>query len=127
MDVVDAVVAGATWDALDDVTALTREEIGRSGWQPVQACPGVCQKVLWRSAGFVDALIRFEPGSRTPGRPHEGADHHIWVVRGQATIAGQPVVAGSYVHVPMDTEHPIRNVGSGSCVLLQMSRPRPAR
>ncbi len=124
MDVVDAVVAGPTWDALDGVTALTPEEIERSGWQPVSGCPGVYQKVLWRSAGFVDALIRFEPGGRTPGRPHEGADHHIWVVRGQATISGRPVVAGSYVHVPLATEHPIRNVGTGSLVLLQMSRPR---
>lgn len=89
-------------------------------WRSVPGCPGVEEKELWRSGDLVHALIRYEPGASTAGTPHQVADHHIWVISGAATIAGRPVVAGSYVHVPPTAEHPIRDVAGTGCVLLQL-------
>jgi hypothetical protein len=100
-----------------------RAEIGEVPWQPVPACRGVFEKELWRQGDFVDALIRYDPGSTAPGGPHGTADHHIWVVSGAATIAGRPVEAGSYVYVPRGTSHPIGDVGQDGCIMLQMHRP----
>ncbi|HET7689987.1 MAG TPA: hypothetical protein VFK41_06400, partial [Nocardioidaceae bacterium] len=85
------------------------------------------EKTLWRFGDFVVALIRFSPGSGSPGRPHLAAHHHVWVVSGSCTFAGRELTAGSYVHVPPRTEHEVREVGPEGCVLLQMHRPHPPR
>lgn len=95
-------------------------EIEQIPWLPVPGCPGVQEKELWRSADMVHALIRYAPGSRTSGVAHRVADHHIWVVAGNATIAGRPVTAGSYVHVPPTVDHPIDGIGPEGCTLLQL-------
>lgn len=100
--------------------ALGPTEIDQLPWQPVPGCPGVEDKELWRSGDLVHALIRYAPGSRTAGRPHRIADHHIWVLDGTATIGGRRVVAGTYLHVPPTTEHPIQDVGPEGCTLLQL-------
>jgi hypothetical protein len=105
------------------LVTLDPAEIDKLPWQPVPACPGVSEKELWRRGDFVDALIRYEPGSATRGGPHTTADHHIWVVSGAATVAGRPVEAGSYVYVPRGIAHPIRDIGPDGCLLLQMHRP----
>jgi hypothetical protein len=94
--------------------------------RPVPGCPGVAVKELWRSGDQLDMLIVYLPGAATPGCPHPGADHHIWVIRGSALIAGQPVGAGSYVHVPPCVSHPILAIDPLGCVLLQVHRPIPA-
>jgi hypothetical protein len=103
--------------------ALNLVDIDRLPWVPVTGCPGVRAKELWRRGNFVDALIDYEPGASTPGLPHLQADHHIWVVSGAATIAGQRLVAGCYVHVPQGVGHPINEIGEQGCMLLQMHRP----
>ena len=112
--------------APDTVWMLDPGEIDRLPWKPVFGCPGVRTTDLWRLGDTHDALIAYEPGAATPGPPHHGADHHIGVVSGSATIAGRRVVAGSYVHVPPGIDHPIAEVGPEGCTLLQMHRPLPA-
>jgi len=92
-------------------------------WRPIPGCQGVVAKDLWRSGDLHDALISYAPGSGTPGGPHPNADHHIWVVSGSASIGGQRVCAGSYLHVPPGTGHPVTDVGGEGCLLLQMHRP----
>lgn len=114
-------------EAPEAFLTLDPVEIDRLTWQPVTGCPGVDEKELWRLGVFVDALIRYQPGSSTPGHPHIGAQHHIWVISGAATIAGRRVVAGSYVHIPAAVEHRIGDVGEEGCLLLQMHRPHQPR
>jgi hypothetical protein len=111
--------------ASNGLLVLNPAGLDRLPWRPVQNCPGVQEKELWRSSDGVHALIRYEPGSRTPGHAHQIADHHIWVVSGAATIGGRPVAAGSYVHVPATTEHPIQDVGPGGCTILQLHHRYP--
>jgi hypothetical protein len=99
---------------------LAPGEIDQLPWLPVPGCPGVEEKELWRSGDRVHAVIRYAPGSRTPGRPHWVADHHIWVLQGTATIGGRRVVAGSYLHVPPTMEHPIESLDPAGCTILQL-------
>jgi hypothetical protein len=105
------------------LTVLGPGEIDRLPWRPVPGCPGVRATDLLRLGDAHDVLIAYEPGAGTPGEPHPGGHHHIWVVAGSATIAGRRVVAGSYVYVPPATGHPIGEVGPEGCTLLQMHRP----
>jgi len=108
---------------LGTMLVLNPDDIDRLEWRPVPGCPGVVAKDLWRSGDLHDALISYEPGGGTPGKPHAGAHHHIWVISGSASVAGRPVTAGSYVYVPPGTVHPIADVGEKGCLLLQMHRP----
>ena len=64
-----------------------------------------------------------DPGAATPGCPHDGADHHIWVARGSALIGGRSLEAGSYVHVPPGVAQPILATDPAGCLLLQVHRP----
>lgn len=108
------------------ILILNPGEIDQLPWQSIPGCPGTVAKDLWRVGALHDALISYEPGSGTPGRPHPGADHHIWVISGSASIAGRRVGAGSYIHIPPGTEHPITDIGEEGCLLLQMHRPLQA-
>jgi len=98
---------------------LAASDIQRRPWRPVAGCGGVRIKELSRSSGCVHALIMVEPGSATPGKPHRGACHHIWVLSGDAQVAGRPAGAGSYVYVPAGAAHPIAAAGATPCVVLQ--------
>jgi glyoxylate utilization-related uncharacterized protein len=108
----------------DALMVLGPGEIDRLPWRPVPECAGVRATDLLRFGDAHDALISYEPGASTPGHPHPGAHHHIWVISGSASVAGQRVVAGSYVYVPSGTAHPIGEVGAEGCTLLQMHRPQ---
>lgn len=108
----------------DTLMVLGPGEIDRLPWRPVPDCPGVRVADLLRFDDAHDALISYQPGASTPGHPHTGAHHHIWVVSGSASVAGRRVVAGSFVYVPSGTAHPIDEVGPEGCTLLQMHRPQ---
>jgi mannose-6-phosphate isomerase-like protein (cupin superfamily) len=107
------------------VEILDPGRIEQLAWKAVPGCPGVRAAEL-RSAGEVhDALIAYQPGAGTPGQPHTGVSHHIWVVSGSATIAGGRVSAGFYVYVPAGTSHPVNEVGPEGCTLLQIIGVEP--
>jgi len=111
--------------ALTTLALLPADEVQRLPWVPVPACPGVDEKTLWQFGDFVVALVRYSPGSSSPGRGHLVAHHHIWVVSGSCTMAGRRLEAGSYGHVPPGVEHGVREVGPEGCVILQIHRPHP--
>ena len=110
-------------EALETLYSVDADEIDKLPWEPVPRCPGVHEKTLWGLGDIVEALIRFQPNSTTPGVPHLAAHHHIWVVSGAARVAGRRLVAGSYMHVPPGTPHPVDDVGDDGCTMLQMHRP----
>ena len=110
-------------ESLQQLYALNPAEIDLLPWEPVPGCSGVHEKVLWHVGGFTQALIRYQPGSSSPGEPHLAAHHHIWVLSGAATIAGRRMIAGSYLRVPPQVRPPIEHVGPEGCTLLQMHRP----
>jgi len=102
------------------LTTLSQVDIDWLPWQAVPGCPGVRAKELWQSERAVYALIRYEPGARTPGLPHPYAHQHIWMVAGEATVAGRRLGTGSFVDVPAGTPHPITDAGPLGCLLLQV-------
>jgi hypothetical protein len=112
--------------AADFLLIRRPSDIDALPWKPVPDCPGVAARDLWRSGDRHDTLISYERGASTPGTHHARAHHHIWVIAGDASIAGQPMVAGSYVYVPPGTAHPITAGDTEGCLLLQMHRPMPA-
>jgi hypothetical protein len=97
--------------SLISLHALDADEIDSMPWVEVPDAPGVQQKTLWQLGDFAQALIRVRPGGVVPGTPHLAAHHHIWIVSGTATVAGRRMTAGSYVHVPPEVAHEIRDVG----------------
>ena len=114
-------------EALESLYSVDARQIDELPWTQVPGCPGVHEKTLWRFGDFVVALIRYEPNAATSGAPHLAAHHHMWVVSGAAVVAGRRLVAGSYVHVPPGSAHPVENVGREACTILQMHRPHPPR
>ena len=111
-------------DALSALYCLDARAVDNLQWDNVAHCAGVEQKVLWWLGDFVQALLRYAPGSATPGVPHLAAHHHIWIVSGAVTIAGRALGQGSYLHVPPGVAHPAV-AGEGGCTMLQMHRPHP--
>jgi hypothetical protein len=114
-------------DALHDLQVLDAEQIEAMPWRAIAGSVGVEQKVLWSLGGFTQALIRYTPGSTTPGEPHLAAHHHVWVQSGDITFAGRRLSTGSYAHVPPGVAHAATDVGAHGCTLLQMHRPHPPR
>jgi mannose-6-phosphate isomerase-like protein (cupin superfamily) len=94
--------------------------IDHLSWQPVPGCPGVRAKELWRTSDTVCALLDYQPGAGTPGRPHRHARQHLWVITGRVVLDGRLLDAGSYVEVPAGTYHPIRAAVPSGAVVLQM-------
>ena len=111
-------------DALSAMYCLDAQAIDELKWENVAHCAGVEQKVLWWLGDFVQALLRYSPGSATPGVPHLAAHHHIWIVFGAVTIAGRPLGQGSYLHIPPGVAH-LAVAGEDGCTILQMHRPHP--
>jgi hypothetical protein len=114
-------------DALHGLQVLDANQIEALPWLPLAGCAGVEHKLLWNLGGFTQALVRYAPGSATPGRPHLAAHHHVWVHSGDITFAGRRLSAGSYAHVPPGVAHAGTDVGPRGCTLLQMHRPHPPR
>jgi hypothetical protein len=106
--------------ALESPLLMDDMDVARLPWRPVEGCPGVRAKTLWRSPSAVCAVITYQPGAATPGLPHPGAEHHIWVVSGCAAFEGRRLDTGSYVHVPPRVAHPITAVGDTGCTVLQV-------
>jgi hypothetical protein len=101
------------------LTALDPIDVEFLPWRPVPGRRGVRTKELWRAADSVCAVVVCDPGASTAGPPHPFVEHHIWVIEGLAIVAGRRLAAGSYVHVPPDTAHPVTG-GEQGCTLLQV-------
>lgn len=106
-----------------ELARLTPAEIDQIPWEPVTGLPGVSAKELWRAGDFVHALIKLAPGARAPGYAHLAAHHFIWLLAGEAMVAGRRMPAGSCVHVPPGVAHPVEAAGPQGCTLLQVHTP----
>ena len=92
-----------------DVDALPQEPLGD--------LPGVARSVLWRAGGAESGVLHIEPGSRLGEHVHRENQHHLWVLRGHAVIAGVRVGPGGYAHVPQGVEHDIDATATEGCTV----------
>ena len=56
--------------AVEALLVLPADEIDAARWEPVPGCPGVIEKTLWRFGAFTQALVHYDTGASSPGRPH---------------------------------------------------------
>jgi quercetin dioxygenase-like cupin family protein len=101
---------------------LTAEEIAARPWRTLDHRPGVRDRTLWHdpaTASFA-GLLHLDPDGRIQPHAHPDAVHHLWVVAGEATIAGKAVPQGSYVFVPAGVEHGVEHAGRTGCLLFYL-------
>jgi mannose-6-phosphate isomerase-like protein (cupin superfamily) len=110
-------------DDLGQLRVLDSAAVEALPWEPRPGLEGVSHKVLWRSGDVVVGLMRFEPGASEPGHAHHAAHHHLWVVSGSATVAGEELSSGGYAYIPPGVQHATTDVGPEGCVLLFTYRP----
>jgi uncharacterized RmlC-like cupin family protein len=101
----------------DAITVLDAASVDQARWEPLRGLPGVTHKVLWRSEDMIVGLVRLEPGAEEPGHAHHDANHHVYVVHGNARIGGEVVHRGGFVFVPAGVSHATTDVGSEGCTL----------
>lgn len=93
---------------------VTAEDVDARPRQTLQ--PGVAYTVLWRAGHSVAGVMWVEPGACVEEHTHRHAAHHVWLVSGEAAVAGRIVAPGSYWHVPAGTLHAVHGFGAQGCV-----------
>ncbi len=92
-------------------------------WQPRPGLGEVRVKELLRSGDCLAGLLRLEPGAGERAHSHSGAHHHVWVLQGEAQVAGIRVHPGAYIHVPAGVEHAITDAGPQGCEVFYVYQP----
>ena len=96
--------------------ALDAALVESLSWQPLARLGREAEvKTLLRTPDSVAGLLRLEPGASENVHVHADAHHHGWVLRGDATVAGTAVAAGSYFHIPAGVRHAVTDVGADGC------------
>jgi quercetin dioxygenase-like cupin family protein len=95
--------------------ALDAALVESLSWQPLARLGAAQVKTLLRTPDSVAGLLRLEPGTSENTHVHADAHHHGWVVRGEATVAGTELTAGSYFHIPAGVRHAVTDVGPEGC------------
>ena len=90
-----------------DLASLPEEKLGTT--------EGVTRKVVWRSASGEAGVLRVSARARLGVHAHRASHHHMWVLEGSADILGRRVTAGSYVHIPVGTEHDVDATATEGC------------
>jgi quercetin dioxygenase-like cupin family protein len=102
---------------------LPAQEITARPWHAFDHRPGVRERTLWQdpATGSSAGLLHLDPDGRIAPHAHPDAAHHLWVVAGEATVAGKTVPQGSYVMVPAGVEHGIERAGRAGCTLFYLN------
>jgi quercetin dioxygenase-like cupin family protein len=94
-------------------TVLNAEEITGLPAVRLQGLEAARSSLLWRAKGSAAGVMQLDPGGELQPHCHPNAHHHFWMLEGQATVSGQRVGPGTYVHIPAGVEHGIVDAGSG--------------
>lgn len=73
------------------------------------------RRILFRDATSEAGILRVGAGHRLGSHTHRENQHHMWVLDGEALIAGVRVGAGGYAHVPAGVEHDIDATETDGC------------
>jgi quercetin dioxygenase-like cupin family protein len=102
---------------------LGRSSIDGLAWRPLSDLGDARAKVLLKTSDCVAGLLRLEPGTSEKVHVHADAHHHGWVLHGEARVAGIPIRAGSYFHIPAGASHAITEVGPAGCEVFYVYQP----
>ena len=90
---------------------------------PIGAIDGAERKVLWRDEAAEAGVLVVLGGHHLGAHRHRFNHHHLWVLDGRATILGQDVGPGSFVHVPSGMEHDIDARETEGCAVFYVYAP----
>ena len=109
----------------DQVVPLIRSEeaIAELPDEPVPGAPGARRIELWRDHDDEAGVLVVEGGRRYAPPVDRTHDHHLWVMTGRATILGDVLRSGSYVHVPAGLEHEVDATDTGGCRIFYLRLP----
>ena len=105
---------------VDGERLLSRLEIDRMPWTPLDGTPGVCSKTFWTGARNESSagLMKLEPSARIPQHRHRFAMHHMWIVDGYCYVGDQRMATGSYNFVPVGADHSVTKAGPDGCIIM---------
>ncbi|MGB8860061.1 MAG: hypothetical protein WCC60_12430 [Ilumatobacteraceae bacterium] len=106
-------------DALNSSTPtlLTAEAIAALPSVPVGPMVGVSHRVLWHDGSSMAGVLTIDAGHCLGSHTHRLNHHHIWVLAGHATVLGELLGPGAYVHVPDGVEHDIDATTTEGCTV----------
>lgn len=101
-------------------TVLTPENIHDLPAERLGQLAGVSHRVLWRDATSMAGVLTVLAGHRLGPHTHRVNHHHLWVLDGHASILGNRLGPGSYVHIPSGIEHDIDATSTGGCTVFYL-------
>lgn len=96
---------------------LTADAIEALPDEPLGSIEGVRHRVLWRTDTSMAGVMTVESGHHLGAHAHRANHHHMWVLEGRATILGNDLGVGSYVHIPQGVEHDIDATATEGCTV----------
>ena len=107
---------------METVTTKTPVVLSAEALASIPATPfgpieGVSHKLLWTDDVSMAGILEIAPGHRLGKHAHRANHHHIWILEGRAAILGEPLGAGSYVHIPSGVEHDIDATATDGCTV----------
>lgn len=82
--------------------------------------PGVEHEVLWRRGQDRAGLMWVRGDATIPEHAHDEAEHHIWLLEGQARVMDRTFHHPAYWHVPAGVPHEIEGVAPNGCTVLYL-------
>ena len=99
---------------------FTAEAIRALPEQPLGTRSGVAHRILWSNEESMAGVLTVAAGHHLGSHAHHANHHHIWVLDGSATIMGEELGAGAYVHVPSGVHHDIDATTTGGCTVFYL-------
>jgi quercetin dioxygenase-like cupin family protein len=65
-------------------------------------------------------VMTVERGHRLGEHAHRENQHHLWILRGRATVLDQEVGPGAYVHVPTGVTHDVDATATEGCTIFYL-------
>jgi anti-sigma factor ChrR (cupin superfamily) len=102
------------------IDLLAASDLGAPGWQTFW--PGIERRVLYEQEGSGSAaLLRYQPGAKTPPHRHAGLEH-IYVLRGSQRDERGRYEAGTLVVNEPGSSHQVTS-DDGCVVLVVWQKP----
>ena len=98
-------------------TVLRAAEVAELPKTRLGSVSGVENQLLWADETAAAGVLTVQKGHRLGAHTHRQNHHHLWVLSGAATVLGQEIGPGSYVHVPSGVEHDIDATATEGCTV----------
>ena len=95
---------------------LPEQLIDALRWEPLPGSVGVRVKQICSGPGWASGLLQLAPGGSEAMHTHPDGEHHLWVLSGSVRTEDTHLGVSSYLHIPAQLRHQLRDEGNG-CTL----------